>query len=359
MPRTIDVWYDRCSAAKLRKFVEDRTGEKVPKMDKVCYVQRLVALDAQWTFPRFLALPPELRIKIYEHLLRLRDSKLRPFRTVCAPAILATSSEIQNEAEDVLYCENTFDIRIQSVAANWVERSASSTMVSFGKLAVDEIHLQDAAPSEMDKLWPTHIRRARHTRLLVTLQWPDSERVGARAPDFTQVNYVLHSLMSLRTGADRCLASLQVLVEGADVPRISDEILRSSLYPLAQWSLTVSKPMQVPGLPVSVLTHLNSLESRGEYGLRRSKALCIRLRRQRASAKELCVQAARAGLTDSILEELASVYRQAGGALVPEGVYVDAAFFARCKAASDALAECFGTPAVRDLKGRLAGSHDG
>lgn len=67
---------ERCSVDELRALIEDRTGAAVN--EKEVLVGHLRRMDQTRDFPRFMELPPELRVNFYEVLLvhdRARDEK--------------------------------------------------------------------------------------------------------------------------------------------------------------------------------------------------------------------------------------------------------------------------------------------
>ena len=109
--------YDRCSLEELRTFIEDRTGAAVNEREILA--AHLRKMDQTRKFPRFVELPPELRINVYEALLvdnRARDEKgwLKDERDKCRlhTAVLRTSKQVYSEARPVLYDRNKFNVMI-------------------------------------------------------------------------------------------------------------------------------------------------------------------------------------------------------------------------------------------------------
>jgi hypothetical protein len=109
--------YDRCSLEELRAFIEQRTGAAVN--ERGILAAHLRKLDHTRKFPRFMELPPELRIDVYETLLvddRPRDQKgwLIDDRDDCKlyTAVLRTSKQVYAEARPVLYNKNKFSVMI-------------------------------------------------------------------------------------------------------------------------------------------------------------------------------------------------------------------------------------------------------
>ncbi|KAK5733808.1 hypothetical protein LTR17_009360 [Elasticomyces elasticus] len=267
MPRKIDLWtdtwYDRWSVKDLRKCVEDRSGEKQPKFDKLVFVKMAVDLDAQWTF-RFLDLPGEIRI--YTQLLRLRDSRVRADLVVCSPAILTACRETRDEAQGLIYSENIFEVIVRSVASSEQGTAVNRTTVEFAKLDIDQVQLCDAPKAEIDKLWPKIIREADEVKLVVKLYQADDKDEEAPPPSFEQANHILHSFATSQKGA-RKLQRLKVVVKG-ETANIANSLLESIFYPLTQIKgfsakdLTIS--LLIDGLPPAVATELQRLLTSGE-----------------------------------------------------------------------------------------------
>lgn len=121
--------YKRCTLAELRKFIEDRRGatlgekeaQKVGNRNKWQLTRRLHRMDLESTFPRFMELPPELRLSMYESLLidtRERDEdgeaswNYARNRYKLHLAVLRTSKQVYLEAEPILDEQNMFGARI-------------------------------------------------------------------------------------------------------------------------------------------------------------------------------------------------------------------------------------------------------
>jgi hypothetical protein len=112
--------YGRCTHTELVRFLQDRTGTTVGinmKTGKARLLARLRELDRNPTFPHFLDISLELRLRVYEHLLA-PDKELRELSPDIQPtlpkgqiqtAVLRTSKAIYSEAEPVLYKANHFD----------------------------------------------------------------------------------------------------------------------------------------------------------------------------------------------------------------------------------------------------------
>ncbi|TKA72907.1 hypothetical protein B0A55_05352 [Friedmanniomyces simplex] len=350
---TIDIWYDRYSTKLLRKFVEDRTRKPSPSLEKFCFVQQLVDLDVNWTF-RFLDLPPEIRNLIYGHLLRLRDSRWHADRTVCLTAILSTCRQTHAEAQGIIYIENTFEVALRSMANLPGQTHVNHTTVSFAKLAIDQVQLYDASQSDIDDLWPTVIREAESVKLVVKLYTPGFSATPRR-PDFKQANHALHSLASSRNGATK-LKRLQVVVKG-DTAGIPESLLLSIFYPLTQLRNIASADFAVGGLPDAIAAELHRLLLTGET--RGHDDLCETLRDQYLRAMKLYLRATDAGGEDGVLERLVRHILRANRLLKTDGVYLDAAYYAKCGESLKALRGCLDGSAMRAVKTGLRKEREG
>ncbi|KAK1063081.1 hypothetical protein LTR74_009772 [Friedmanniomyces endolithicus] len=344
---TIDIWYDRYSATLLRKFIEDRTGKRSPSLEKLCFVQQLVDLDANWTF-RFLDLPPELRNLIYGHLLRLRDSRWRADRFVCSTAILSTCQQVHAEATGILYVENTFDIVVRSMASPAGQTPVNHTTVSFTKLAIDQVQLCDAPKSDIDDIWPTVIREAESIRLVVRLDVADCSAASV-VPDFKQANKVLHSLASSRNGATN-LKRLQLVIKG-EVDSVPENLLHSIFYPLTQLGKLTIADFAVQGLQDTVTAELTRLLRSGDT--RRYTDLRKALLDQNTRAMRVCDRATDAGCVDAVLDRLARHIQRAVTRCQTEGVYLDAAYYAKCRRSLQLMKTCLKGSAMRAVMAGL------
>jgi hypothetical protein len=109
--------YKKCTIAELCKFFEERTGtvlneaqlQKVRDHGSYPLIDRLREMDRERTFPRFMELPPELRIGVYEALLvtAAGNNKHRGMPSIHT-AVLRTSRQVYSEARPVLYKRNKF-----------------------------------------------------------------------------------------------------------------------------------------------------------------------------------------------------------------------------------------------------------
>lgn len=118
--------YENFTAAELRQLIHDRIGavlsakeaRTIQNCNQYQLVNRLRKLDQEGSFPRFMELPPEIRLNVYELLLvdpreRNVDGSIKhwngaPSRVRFHPAVLQTSKQIYAEAHPVLYKNNRF-----------------------------------------------------------------------------------------------------------------------------------------------------------------------------------------------------------------------------------------------------------
>lgn len=121
--------YEKYAVAELRELIEARIGTTLSEKErKTIYncnryqlANRLHRIDQASTF-RFMELPPELHLRVYELLLvdeRERgnegyvvDWNGAPSRFRLHPTVLQTSKQIYSEAQPVLYRQNKFEATI-------------------------------------------------------------------------------------------------------------------------------------------------------------------------------------------------------------------------------------------------------
>ena len=132
-PSACSLDYEKCTLQELRTFICDRTTtplserdlQRIQNCNRDQLTNRLHKLDQICTFPRFMELPPELRVKVYEPLLidtRVKDEDgridwtdipagMRKWGTL-HPAMLRASKQIYLEAQPILYKQNEFYAKI-------------------------------------------------------------------------------------------------------------------------------------------------------------------------------------------------------------------------------------------------------
>lgn len=144
------LYYEKCTTVELCKFLEDCTGvapskaqlQKIQGYGNYLLIDHLRELDAKRSFSRFMQLPPELRLVVYEALLIpelrstvhealvLEDEPLEHDATPSSihPAILRASKQIHSEAMPVLYKQNEFRAKLEYCT---VEHPFHPTLVPY------------------------------------------------------------------------------------------------------------------------------------------------------------------------------------------------------------------------------------
>ncbi|KAK5163379.1 uncharacterized protein LTR77_010752 [Saxophila tyrrhenica] len=103
------VIYDLCTAAELKKFVNDRRLQDPYPQGvtlKYFYLRELEKADESLSF-RFMDLPAEMRLLTYRQLLVHHNNGQGPVGHL-HPQILRTCKMVHAEAKEVLYDDNTF-----------------------------------------------------------------------------------------------------------------------------------------------------------------------------------------------------------------------------------------------------------
>lgn len=123
--------YKKCTPAELRRFITDRAGNmldqrglrKLQFCNRVKLTYRLRKMDQDGKFPRFMELPPELRLGVYQSLLvdeRVWSDGKSDWQAGyddyrIHPAVLRTSKQIYSEAMPILYDQNKSHATIEHV----------------------------------------------------------------------------------------------------------------------------------------------------------------------------------------------------------------------------------------------------
>ena len=117
--------YNKCTPTELRAFIRNRSSlkpsdsEELGHFRKSHLMARLEMLDKYSRF-RFLDLPPELRLEVYQYILIARNRDALEFpRQVIETALLLTCKLIYKEAAPVLYGENEFTVGISFPPNSW------------------------------------------------------------------------------------------------------------------------------------------------------------------------------------------------------------------------------------------------
>ena len=213
----------------------------------------------------FLALPPELRNKIYIYLQILTQSEASNKR-FCWPQILATCRRINKEATGILYGSNVMNIEIGS-RWRYAGRVLGCEMDiqrwwAFVLSHDRQVHFRDY-PRTLNYLlgeWPTFLRRAHHLRLDLRLKLicdgPSGRSVHDGLSHLSRLVYALCSFLC--GGASFELESLHINVE-IDVQQatISNCSLKQILWPLAK----LARPdiLVLNGLSTEVAEYLTKI----------------------------------------------------------------------------------------------------
>ncbi|KJX93545.1 hypothetical protein TI39_contig4296g00012 [Zymoseptoria brevis] len=145
---------------------------------------------------RFMELSPELRTRVYEELLILRDS------FTCFPQILAASRQIKEEATNILYGDNLIDVR----------------MLADGIYVHGEKCNEDRTDTKTIMTWPHWLRHVQFLRfsLELTFAGPRLTTMFAKAATKSApaaADIVLYSLCSF-LASEHKLRSFQVDISG-------------------------------------------------------------------------------------------------------------------------------------------------
>ncbi|SMQ51024.1 unnamed protein product [Zymoseptoria tritici ST99CH_3D7] len=145
---------------------------------------------------RFMELSPELRTRVYEELLILRDS------FTCFPQILAASRQIKEEATNILYGDNLIDVR----------------MLADGIYVHGEKCNEDRTDTKIIMTWPHWLRNVQFLRFSLELTFAGPRLTTMFAKAATKVapaaaDIVLYSLCSF-LASEHKLRSFQVDISG-------------------------------------------------------------------------------------------------------------------------------------------------
>lgn len=238
--------YEVCTELQLQGFIKARTGTvPLPGQRKSFYLWILFKLDSIATFP-FLDLIPELRNVVYRELLTVRHETEE--KTYCHTNILAACRQVYHEASSIAYEEHTFSVTVRADSGN--SGRPTHITVGFDHLPTESIIAAYDRFVELERAWPTFIRKARHLKVKLCLSgvraWPESDPSrGTYAFPFGNLNALLHSLSCPTTGA-ASLKTLTLAIKDGCKDDSGQQTLGSILYPVA--CLPVLEALDVDGL---------------------------------------------------------------------------------------------------------------
>jgi hypothetical protein len=273
------VWfldYTKCSLAELRKFIKSRTITKLSTtahwklnvQGRLHLVVRLRQMDQDATFTRFMELPPELRVSIFESLLvdkRVWDEENSDWLVSyddykIHPAVLRTSKQIYAEAAPILYDQDKPHITIESVLERtWRHRSSAWALSIIHPGRRFPFHQKMSTVgcvSVLHRLFTCStmetMRAMKTLTVSLNLVTPQDRRL---APLVDARNAVATLCLSL-TGASK-LEELTIKLS-SERSQISDLDLARLLWPLIllQGHITV-KFEGIPGLPMGNMSANN------------------------------------------------------------------------------------------------------
>ena len=205
---------DLVKAAK-RKNVTVTSSHKGRAPTKADYVKALKDFDMEYAAAhpfRFMDLSPELRTRVYRELLTFDNS------WTCHPEILAVSKQLNEEATNILYGDNLFEVKIwpREVQAHGLRCGAYSLMEVGFEVGVDALE------------WPGMLHKAQWLRISLPqdLMDPDWASELSHAA-VQQIMYSLCSFLSKKHQLRSTVVDLRPLGLHA-----SDEVLAHFIRPL-------------------------------------------------------------------------------------------------------------------------------
>ncbi|KAK5114503.1 hypothetical protein LTR62_002438 [Meristemomyces frigidus] len=256
--RKNDIWYDLWRTDELRKALKDRTGQIPKVMERFCYVQQLVDLDNNWTFPRFSELPEELRLLVYAQCLQLRPAKATGLM-VCSPSILRTCKSVSKAARDLLYSSIPITINIRSLTAQstYHQYGTDTTTLDCCRIDVPALTLKDVPMNDISELWPQELRHVRSVEVVLDLVHRPVVINDRAPPDFRQLNHLFMFLVGLPELRNLSI-QLHSLPEDLD-----DKILQSIFFPVSQLTqMKSSEPIEEECFPVDQPIHIENVRAR-------------------------------------------------------------------------------------------------
>jgi hypothetical protein len=198
--------YSKCSTAELRGFIKRRTGYK-PNIGRGrtrrFFMRYLRDRDRVCYFPRFLDLPVELRMTIYEYLFG---------NGVVHTAILGTCRMIRKEAESVLYSSRVFTIWLSGYMHS--EPALTSMVVSGDALGPYFLGSREESSGNIEAFSTSrltaHWRHIRRLEMWIELRdWTDGSGDAHLAAAWEMLNTMLSGIVG-QTIIKRDLMSVKV-----------------------------------------------------------------------------------------------------------------------------------------------------
>ena len=182
-------------------------GIEGPYGDRKQMIRKLRQVDRDTTF-RFLDLPPELRNLVYADALTLRHGRDKFSAKSCHPSILATCTQVFEEASGILNGEGQAEVSIDLWRREYRPGAwDSSTECGFNVYFKGAALAIDSQPSDHAQVeWPALLRRVRAIKLKINLQsatQPGSGLLDGEPRDI-QVNHALYSLYTFLS--EKCKA---------------------------------------------------------------------------------------------------------------------------------------------------------
>ncbi|KAK3710080.1 hypothetical protein LTR37_010511 [Vermiconidia calcicola] len=134
--------YIKCSVEELHAFAKARgilTATAKPtnaSMSRRSFIQLLKAADNTPTFKRFLALPPELRNRVYEYYMCSFSKRLR---TPSAPPLAQTCKQLRSEVLPMFYSQHAPVLKLERLTRHGHFLLDNNTAVFLDSLSSNDI----------------------------------------------------------------------------------------------------------------------------------------------------------------------------------------------------------------------------
>ena len=126
---TASLDYNKCTSTELRTFIRNRSSLKPSDSEELVHFQKshlMARLEMLDRYPRFkfLQLPPELRLEVYQYILVARNCEaLGDGGQVIETSLLRTCKLVYEEAAPILYGETEFTVEITFPSDSWLRSS--------------------------------------------------------------------------------------------------------------------------------------------------------------------------------------------------------------------------------------------